>query len=163
MAKANEKAPKKEKSAKGPAKAQAKTMKKFRRMRRRTLYLSFTLCFAILSLLIIANHYFGGDSKGMILIGLNPILKSVSFSEFGMNVLSSGPAVAAGGISVYWYIAHLLTFVLYGAVVDVIQTLIIRLIRFIKTAAKGPQVNRPELKRPEAVLPKTKEVKQQSK
>lgn len=139
MEKAKEKSPAKAKklSPKKAKKMQAQRMKKQRKGQRRgSLSISFTLCFMILSLLIIAIHYFGMDGRGIILIGLNPMLKSISFTEFGLNVISKGPAIAAntaaGGFSVYWYIAHLLTFVLYGAVLDVIQALIKRLIRFVK-------------------------------
>ena len=166
MAKVKEKDPEKGKSPQKPLspkkakKVQAKRMKKIRKMRNKKPFsISLTFCFFILSLLIIANHYFGVDSKGIILIGLNPILKGISYTEFGTNVLSNGPTIVAGGISIYWYIAHLVTFVLYGAVLDVIKALIKRLIRLIKT----PEAEEPEVKEPEAAASEVKEVNRKPK
>lgn len=94
---------------------------------------SFTLWFVFLSLLMIWNHYSGGDSKSIVLIYLNLILNSISHNDAAQELMNKGPMVSAktilGEISVYWYIAHLLSFVLYGAVLDGVKAVIKRLLR----------------------------------
>lgn len=99
---------------------------------------SFTFWFVVLSLLIIWNHYSGGDSKSIVLIYFNVILEGISLNDVGRELMNSGPEISAktilGEISVYWYIAHLLSFILYGAVLDGIKAVFKLLLR---TPSKG--------------------------
>jgi hypothetical protein len=66
----------------------------------------------------------GQDSHGIVLFELNPILNSLCYTNFADNVINTGPLIAcgslAGYISIYWYVAHLITFALYGIALDFI-------------------------------------------
>lgn len=99
---------------------------------------SFTFWFVVLSLLIIWNHYSGGDSKSIVLIYFNVILESISLNDVGRELLNNGPMIPArtilGEISVYWYVAHLISFILYGAVLDGVKAVFKLLLR---TPSKG--------------------------
>jgi hypothetical protein len=111
----------------------------------KTILTSFTFYFIFLSLLTIYTHYSGGDSKSIGLIWLNPILNNLCYTDFADNVLMQGPIIKvdtiAGEISVYWYVAHLITFIFYGAVLDGFKALIKLLLRKCKpeksAAAQG--------------------------
>lgn len=91
------------------------------------IFLSFTFWFAILSLLIIANNYTGYDSKNIILIGLNPILQTIVYIEpYRTWLLYDGIPLnrnwfLGDGFTLNMYIAHLLTFLFYGVVLDLIK------------------------------------------
>jgi len=77
---------------------------------------------------MIYMHYIGNDPKNIVLIHLNLILSKLQYTDFGKNILNSGPLVKCrtirGEISVYWYIAHFITFIFYGIVFDFIKFLI---------------------------------------
>lgn len=86
---------------------------------------SFTFYFMLLSLIMIFMHYKGQDSHGIVLFHLNLILKSLLYSEFANSVIRTGPKIAcdslAGEIYIYWYVAHFISFVLYGLVFDFVK------------------------------------------
>lgn len=94
---------------------------------------SFTLYFALLSLLIIYMHYIGYDSKNIILIHTNPVLSNLQYTDFAKHVLNSGPIIncrtISGSISLFWYIAQFITFILYGIICDLLKFIIKKLIR----------------------------------
>jgi hypothetical protein len=82
----------------------------------------FTFYFLLLSIALIFSHYNGQDPKGIVLVGLNPILSQFSSNITLWNFINSGPRVASntmsGSISIYWYIAHFISFGVYGVVLD---------------------------------------------
>ncbi|WP_343209912.1 hypothetical protein [Anaerolentibacter hominis] len=93
------------------------------------MFKSFTFYFLIASVIIIITHIRGGDSHGIVLFHLNPILKPILSTDFA-DTLNSGFKVANGSIqgatSVYWYIAHFISFALMGAALDLIKNLVKR-------------------------------------
>lgn len=92
---------------------------------------SFTFYFLLVSLLIIYMHYIGQDSKSIVLIGLNPILNSLANTSFADNILDSGIQIPCntimGTISIYWYLAHFISFALFGVILDILKLIIKRL------------------------------------
>lgn len=89
---------------------------------------TFSFWCVVLSAIIIVIHQIGQDSKSIVLISLNPILNFISDSEAGNQFMNSGPSIAtksiAGEISIYWYIGSIVSFFLYGLVLDGIKRLI---------------------------------------
>lgn len=85
---------------------------------------SFTFYFMLLSVFIVYSHYIGQDSHGIVLFELNPILAKLRYSNFADNMIKNGPIISCGSlmgcISIYWYIAHLITFTLYGLAIDIL-------------------------------------------
>lgn len=92
---------------------------------------SFTFWFVIFAIGGIYLHQIGRDSKSIALIYLNPVLNMISRSDMGAAFMNTGMQVAArtiaGHISVYWYIASILSFVLYGLILDGIKALFKRI------------------------------------
>lgn len=88
---------------------------------------SFRFWFVVLSAVVIVLHQIGQDSKGILLIGLNPILNFISDSVAGRQFMNSGPQIAtnglAGEISIYWYIGSIVSFFLYGLFLDGLKQL----------------------------------------
>ncbi len=86
---------------------------------------SFTFHFLLASLLTIHIHYIGQDSHGIVLFELNPILNNLRYTHFAEAFIQPGPSIAtgslSGSISIYWYAAHLLSFGLYGFILDIIR------------------------------------------
>lgn len=89
---------------------------------------AFTPYFMLLSLIIIYMHYIGQDSIGLVLFHFNIIMRGLLYSEFAENVIQAGPKIKcgnlAGEIHVYWYIAHFISFIIYGLVFDFLRFLI---------------------------------------
>lgn len=83
---------------------------------------SFSFNFILVSLIMIFTHYIGVDPHGIVLFGLNPILGGLRYTKFADRVINAGPHITcgslAGYISIYWYLAHFITFALYGMVLD---------------------------------------------
>ena len=92
---------------------------------------SFTFWFVILAILEIYMHQIGQDSKSIMLIYLNPILKIISRSDIGSAFMNSGLQVFSrtitGYISIYWYIGSIVTFMIYGLILDGFRYLFIRI------------------------------------
>lgn len=89
---------------------------------KKKLFRSFTFYFMLLSLFMIYTHYIGRDSHGIVLFHLNIIMRSLLYSEAANSIVKLGPKIAcgslAGEIYVFWYIAHFISFVAYGLVLD---------------------------------------------
>jgi len=89
---------------------------------------SFTFWFLAASALCIILHQIGQDSKNIILIGFNPILNLLSSSDAANTFVNSGIAVKCatieGSISIYWYIASVLTMAFYGMVLDAVRCMV---------------------------------------
>ncbi|WP_152890909.1 hypothetical protein [Clostridium tarantellae] len=84
----------------------------------RKIFKTFTFWFFIISILIILNNILGNDDKNILLIGLNPILNAVVYVEpFRSIIWNDGP-------NFNMYIAHLLTFIIYGGIIDSIIAII---------------------------------------
>lgn len=81
---------------------------------------SFTFWFLIVSFIIIAMHQMGFDSKSIVLIGLNPILNQLPYDTMNAGLQISCDTIA-GSISIYWYIASILSMLFYGIVLDGIR------------------------------------------
>lgn len=83
---------------------------------------SFTFYFMLLSLIVIFMHYTGHDSHGIILLHLNVILRSLLYNKFANSIISTGPKIACGSVAgeiyIYWYVAHFISFVIYGLIFD---------------------------------------------
>lgn len=94
------------------------------------IFTSFTFWLLILSLFLIYIHQIGQDSFNIILIGLNPILSFISNFKEATIIMDSGLHIpcntVAGSISLYWYIGVVITFLLYGALIDLIKAKIIK-------------------------------------
>lgn len=92
------------------------------------IFKSFTFYFLIASVLIITTHIRGGDSHGIVLFHLNPILKPIILYTNFANTLDSGYKIVNGSIqgetSVYWYVAHFISFALMGVALDIIKMLV---------------------------------------
>lgn len=73
-------------------------------------------------------HQIGQDSKSIVLIGFNPLLNMIADSQGSFyTLMDSGWQVPCntitGQISIYWYAGSVLTFLLYGIVLDGIKML----------------------------------------
>ncbi|ROR29304.1 hypothetical protein EDD66_103240 [Mobilisporobacter senegalensis] len=92
---------------------------------------SFTFWFVIISLLMIYMHYEGRDSKSIVLIYFNPILLRLSRMDFTRDFMNSGPLIACntilGNISIYWYIGHIISAIIYGGIFDAFRWIFIKL------------------------------------
>ena len=89
---------------------------------------SFIFWCLIISVFEIFMHQIGQDSKSIVLIGFNPILNMISDSQgFLYDFMGSGWQVPCntitGQISICWYMGSVLTFLLYGIVLDGIKML----------------------------------------
>lgn len=86
------------------------------------LFKSFTFWFVMLVILEIYMHQIGQDSKSIVLIYLNPVLRIISRSDTGSVFMDSGLQVSSrtimGHISIYWYIGSVVTFIIYGLILD---------------------------------------------
>lgn len=89
---------------------------------------TFTLWFVIIALVGIYMHQIGRDSKSIVLISLNPILKSIARNDLLCNSFNSGFQIACntitGYISIYWYIGSVFTFFIYGLCLDGIRIIL---------------------------------------
>lgn len=92
------------------------------------IFKSFTFWFFILAVLEIYMHQIGQDSKSIVLIYLNPILRTMSRSDIVSDFMNSGLQVSSktiiGHISIYWYIGSIVTFISYGLILDVFRNII---------------------------------------
>ena len=89
---------------------------------------SFTFWFLLLSVFEILMHQIGQDSKSIVLIRFNPVLRMIADSQGSLNnLMNSGWQVPCNTItahiSIYWYIGSFVTFLFYGVVLDVIKIL----------------------------------------
>jgi len=86
---------------------------------------SFIFWFGIISLLIIYMNYRGQDEKNIALIGLNPILFKIVYIEPFRTWLNSGTVMryflGEPSATLNIYLAHLLTFLFYGLIIDLIK------------------------------------------
>lgn len=92
---------------------------------------SFTFCCMLLSLFIIYANYEGQDTCNIVLVHLNLILNKLNNSDFARHILNSGPRVNSNticeSISIYWYFAHFISFIIYGMFIDCIKLAIKKL------------------------------------
>lgn len=89
---------------------------------------SFTFWCIVISILEIFMHQVGQDSKSIVLIGFNPVLKMIINTHGTLyTLIESGWQVSCntivGYISIYWYIGSVVTFMFYGIVLDGIKML----------------------------------------
>lgn len=89
---------------------------------------SFTFWCLVLSVFEIFMHQIGQDSKSIVLIRFNPLLNIIADSQGSLSILmDAGWKVPCntitGQISIYWYMGSVLTFLLYGIVLDGIKVL----------------------------------------
>lgn len=92
---------------------------------------TFSFWFVILALMGIYMHQIGQDSKSIVLISFNPILRSISRNEVLCNQFNSGFQIACntitGYISIYWYIGSVITFFIYGLLLDLVRFILKRI------------------------------------
>jgi len=95
------------------------------------IFKSFTFWLIVISLFGILLHQIGQDSKSIVLIGFNPILKTLSYSDAVREFMNSGFAVKcetiAGEISIYWYIGSVITLAFYGFILDLLKCFIVKI------------------------------------
>lgn len=89
---------------------------------------SFTFWCIVISIFEIFMHQVGQDSKSIVLIGFNPVLKMIANTQGTLYTrMDSGWQVSCntivGQISIYWYIGSVVTFMFYGIVLDGIKML----------------------------------------
>ncbi len=93
----------------------------------RFIFTSFTFYFMIFSIYLIYNQITGGDSKNILLIGFNGILEGLYDIEGFRELINSGPMIKTrtviGETSIYLYIAHFITFIIYGVMFDLFKML----------------------------------------
>lgn len=108
-------------------------------MKIKKLFTCFTFYFAIASLLTIASHITGGDPHGIVLFELNPLLNVMRYTDFADNVLHVGPKIVTGSligeISIYWYIFHFISFIVFGFTLDAIKYFIKKYFRRKNTSS----------------------------
>lgn len=97
---------------------------------------SFTFWFLLIALFEIYMHQIGQDSKSIVLIGLNPILSIISRTDSFLVFMDSGMQIPCrtimGSISIYWYIASMLSFLIYGIILDLIRVIISKIVHKTK-------------------------------
>lgn len=97
---------------------------------------SFTFWFLLIALFEIYMHQIGQDSKSIVLIGLNPILSIISRTDSFLVFMDSGMQIPCrtimGSISIYWYIASILSFLIYGIILDLIKAIICKIVHKTK-------------------------------
>lgn len=85
----------------------------------------FTFWFILIALFQIIMHQIGQDSKSIVLIGLNPILSFISSNDSLLEVMNAGRQVPCRtiteSISIYWYIASVISFVIYGVIISKVK------------------------------------------
>lgn len=84
-----------------------------------------TFHFMLFSLVLIYMQINGWDSKSIMLIEFNVILKSIVDLDGVMAVINSGPMIETrtilGETSLYIYILHFVTFIIYGLTIDILR------------------------------------------
>jgi len=87
---------------------------------------SFVLLGIIISLIIILIYHLGFDNNASLLIGFNPIL--LFLRRNFLDLMNSGFRITnqtdAGSISIYWYLASIISFIIYGFLLEVIRRLL---------------------------------------
>ena len=78
------------------------------------IFKSFTFWFIIISFLIILINLTGNDEKNILLIGLNPIL---AFNVYFKNLIG---VIENNEPNFNTYIIHLITFIIYGGLIDIV-------------------------------------------
>lgn len=92
---------------------------------------SFTFWFLLIALSELYMHQIGQDSKSIVLISLNPVLSVISRTDSLRAFMNSGMQLPCrtimGSISVYWYMASILSFLVYGLILDGIRVIASRI------------------------------------
>lgn len=105
-------------------------------MKMKKIFTCFTFFFAMASLLTIASHITGGDPHGIVLFELNPFLNVIRYSDFADNVINVGPKLVTdsliGEISIYWYIIHFISLVVFGFILDTIKYFVKKYVRYCR-------------------------------
>lgn len=89
---------------------------------------SFTFWFLLIALFEIFMHQIGQDSKSIVLIHINPILSTITRTDSFFIFMDSGIRIPCrtimGSISIYWYMASIMSFLVYGAILDLIRAIV---------------------------------------
>ncbi|CAG7647284.1 hypothetical protein ACFQI7_19995 [Paenibacillus allorhizosphaerae] len=86
----------------------------------------FTFWFAAASLCICLNKYGGNDDSNILLVGLNPVLNAIAYTEpmrhwiFDYGNVPHPENSASIGVRFPAYMLHLMSFVLIGAIIDLL-------------------------------------------
>lgn len=94
-----------------------------------------TFWFSVISILICLNNYLRNDDKNILLIGLNPLLNSIVYTEpfrhWIFDFDSTKLAVDSATIRVQFpaYIIHFVSFFLTGVIIDFLIRLINRKVK----------------------------------
>lgn len=83
---------------------------------------TFTFWFFILSLFIIFMNIIGQDAKNLILIGFNPLLNRLPYDMMNNGIQIPNHSIS-GSISIYWYLASIISMCLYGLFLDFLRYL----------------------------------------
>ena len=87
------------------------------------IFRSFTFWFFSISIFIILINSMGYDYKNILLIGLNPILNIFLYLEHFRNVSNYN-----------LYIMHLITFIIYDGIIDMLAFPIKSMVKIIKSS-----------------------------
>lgn len=84
---------------------------------------SFIFWCIVISIFEIFMHQVGQDSKSIVLIRFNPVLKMIANTQGTLYTLMDSDwqvscNTIVGQISIYWYIGSVVTFMFYGIVLD---------------------------------------------
>ncbi len=92
------------------------------------LYKKTTFWFSVISILICLNNYLGNDDKNILLIGLNPLLNSIVYTEpFRHWIFDFGSAAIR--VQFPAYIIHFVSSFLTGVIIDFLIRLISRKVK----------------------------------
>ncbi|TKH44204.1 hypothetical protein C1I60_12805 [Paenibacillus terrae] len=98
-------------------------------------YKKATFWFSVISILICLNNYLGNDDKNVLLIGLNPLLNSIVYTEpfrhWIFDFDSAKLAIDSVTIKVQFptYIIHFISFFLTGLIIDFLRRLVGRKVK----------------------------------
>ncbi|MCL2521797.1 MAG: hypothetical protein FWE36_02945 [Erysipelotrichales bacterium] len=87
---------------------------------------SFVFWGIVISLIIILLYHLGFDANASLLIGFNPIL--LFLQRNFLDSMNSGYQItnqtSNGSISIYWYLASVISFMIYGLLLEVIRKML---------------------------------------
>lgn len=94
------------------------------------IFKSMTFKFMLLSVVLIYLQINGNDTKSIMLIEMNVILNHLLDMESVKTIIQSGPMIKSrtmtGETSLYVYILHFASFLIYGLAFDLLMKIIIK-------------------------------------
>ena len=86
------------------------------------LFRKFTFWLSLISILICLNNFWGNDDKNILLIGLNPVLNSVGYTEpFRHWMFDFSNESTSIKVQFPAYLLHFSSFFLLGFIIDYLK------------------------------------------